>query len=364
MTLSRYLARRFLVAYLMVLGIFSMLMMLIGMVERVRKLAGTSAGFGQIAGLAALDVPDSVYRILPLIMILSAMMLFLSLARSSELVVIRAAGRSGLRMLIAPVFMAFLIGLFSVAVLNPLAAATQKRSAELAAKFTSGSYSVLSVSSEGLWLRQGGDGVQSVIRATRANEDATELFDVTFIASDESGTPLSRVEAASARLEPGAWALAGVKRWDLTAQNPEATAISQPQARVPSTLTVERIRNSFGDPSSISIWNLPAFITSLDQAGFSARAHRVWLQTELAMPFLMAGMVLLAAGFTMRHTRFGRTDIMVLLAVLTGFAMFFLRNFAQVLGTSGQIPIIAAAWVPPAATILAALGLLLHVEDG
>ena len=54
----------------------------------------------------------------------------------------------------------------------------------------------------------------------------------------------------------------------------------------------------------------------------------------------------------------------VLLAILGGFALFFLRNFAQVLGDNGQIPVAMAAWTPPLAAVLLAMGLLLHLEDG
>jgi lipopolysaccharide export system permease protein len=40
------------------------------------------------------------------------------------------------------------------------------------------------------------------------------------------------------------------------------------------------------------------------------------------------------------------------------------RNFAQILGENGQIPVMLAAWGPPVATLLLPLGLLLHLEDG
>uniref|UniRef100_UPI0035674CEE LptF/LptG family permease n=1 Tax=Shimia sp. TaxID=1954381 RepID=UPI0035674CEE len=66
----------------------------------------------------------------------------------------------------------------------------------------------------------------------------------------------------------------------------------------------------------------------------------------------------------MRHTRFGRTGIAVLGAVLTGFALYYIRNFAQILGENGQITAALAAWAPPIASVLLALGLLLHMEDG
>ncbi len=363
MTLSRYIARRFAIMFFMVFGIFFGLMMLVDMVELVGRFS-QPIGIAQLAGLAALKVPESLYRILPLVMVLSGIAFFLALARSSELVVIRASGRSGLRLLVTPAVVALTIGALAVMMMNPIVAGTIRKYDELVSRYSSGNSSVLSISPEGLWLRQGGEGQQTVIRASRSNQDGTILSDVTFLGFDGRGHPVSRTEAAEARLMPGAWHLTSVKRWQLDAPNPEATAISTDSAEIPSDLTRDRIRDSFGDPSAVPIWDLPGFIAGLDAAGFSARRHKVWLQMELAQPFLMAGMVLLAAGFTMRHTRFGGTGTLVLGAVLAGFAMFFLRNFAQVLGENGQIPVTLAAWFPPISTILLALGLLLHMEDG
>jgi lipopolysaccharide export system permease protein len=146
--------------------------------------------------------------------------------------------------------------------------------------------------------------------------------------------------------------------------NPEAAAQVFGTYRLPSDLTREQIRDSFGAPSGIPIWDLPAFIRQLEAAGFSATQHRVFFQMELATPLLLMAMVLMAAGFTMRHTRFGRTGLMVLMAIMAGILIYFLRNFAQIMGERGEIPVLAAAWIPPVAAILMSLGLLLHLEDG
>ena len=364
MTLSLYIAGRFLRVLAQVFLVFLGILMLIDMVDQLRRLAPQGYGLSQAAELAALNVPASLYRILPLIFILAAIALFLSLARSSELVVIRAAGRSALRFLVAPVAAALAVGLVAVAVLNPLVAALSKEYDSLYAKYARGEESVLSVSSSGLWLRQGAEDGQTVIQAARADLDGTRLYGATFQVFGPDGLPVSRIEADEALLIPGAWRLSGARLWDLTAENPERTRTDRPEATLPSDLTRERIRASFGTPSSIPIWDLPAYIARVEAAGFAARAHRVWFQMELALPLLLTGMVLVAAGFTMRHARFGRTGTHVLMAILAGFALFFLRNFAQVLGENGQIPVALAAWTPPVAAILGALGLLLHVEDG
>ncbi len=364
MTLGLYIARRFLRSVGIVFLIFLGMMLLIDMVEHLRRFGGQGLSLAGAAQLAALNVPASLYRILPLIVIFGAITMFLGLARSSELVVIRAAGRSGLRFLVAPVAAALALGALAVAVLNPLVASTSREFGEAFARQARGSESVLSISASGLWLRQGGADGQTVIQAARADGDGTRLYGATFLTFAPDGTPLKRIEADEALLVRGAWDLTDAKLWDLTAPNPEAAARTEDRARLPSDLTAARIRDSFGDPASIPIWDLPGYIDRIEAAGFSARAHRVWLQMELALPLLLSSMVLVAAGFTMRHVRAGRTGVLVLFAILGGFAIFFLRNFAQVLGENGQIPVVLAAWGPPVAAFLLSLGLLLHVEDG
>lgn len=365
MTLHLYFARRFLGVFLATFLLFAVMLGLIDMLEQIRAFDQANVGMREILGLTLLNVPQALYRILPLMTILASVILFLNLSRSSELVIARAAGRSALRTLGAPVTVAFLLGVLAVAGMNPIVAATSKQYELLSSRYKQGSTSVLSLSKDALWLRQGTEAGQMVIRAEAANLDGTELSGVSFLSMAPDGRPTQRIEADRAILASGHWQLVNAKIWDLAgSENPELRAERVAELDVPSDLTIERIRDSFGTPSSVSIWDLPEFISQLEDAGFSARSHRTWLQMELALPLLMAAMVMVGAGFTMRHIRFGKTGVMVLMALGLGFAVFFLRNFAQVLGDRGQIPAELAAWAPPATAMLLAMGLLLHLEDG
>ncbi|UWQ17154.1 LPS export ABC transporter permease LptG [Jannaschia sp. M317] len=366
MTLARYIARRFLWLVFMVTMVFTGLLLPIDLMEQLRRLDGQDAGVGDGFRLAALNLPAALYQILPLIVILATLALFLSLARSSELVVIRAAGRSAIRALLSPVLAAILLGGLALLIVNPIVATTQGvYEREIARYRTGGTSSVMSVSEEGVWLRQGDASGQTVIRAARSSLGGTVLFEATFLSFDADGTPVERIDATRAELSDGDWLLEDAKRWPLgTSDNPERDAQAVPVATIPSTLTEDQIRDSFGVPSSIPIFQLPAFIRQLDAAGFSGRTHRVWLHMELANPFMLAAMVMIGAAFTMRHARAGQSGTMVLLALLFGFGIFFLRSFAQTLGENGQLPVALAAWSPPLAAILLSLGVILQLEDG
>ncbi len=363
MTLDRYVALRYLKAWFLVLAGFFALTTLIGLVEQVDRFSDDANGFGAVVALALLDAPGVLYPILPLVTAVAAIVLFLGLARSSELAVTRAAGRSALRLLLGPGCVTVVLGVLAVAALNPIVAATTREYDARVGRLD-GQTSALAVGEDGLWLGQAGAEGPTIIRAARTNPDGTELRGVTFLTYDAEGRAGRRIEAATARLDEGGWTLTEAKAWPLLHPNPEAAATFEATAFVPSTLTPDQIRDSFGSPASVPIWELPRFIGRLEAAGFAAQRHRVFLHMELAQPAFLLAMVLVAAAFTMRHQRGRRTGLVVLAAILTGFVAYVVRNVAQVIGEAGQVPPALAAWAPPLAAIACALGLLLHLEEG
>ena len=249
--------------------------------------------------------------------------------------------------------------------LNPIVAASAKRHNDLVNTYLGWGSAVMAIAPEGIWLRQGNDDGQTVIHARRASSDVSVLFNTTFFSFTHDGAPLRRIAAKEARLGDGAWHLTNVKLWDLSlGVNAEANAQELDSYDVPSSLTHDRIIDSFGKPEYISIWDLPDFIAQLEHSGFSARRYAVWFQMELARPLFLVALVMMAAAFTMRHSRLHNSGVSVLTAVLLGFGLHYIRNFAQILGENGQIPILLAAWAPAVASFLLAFGILLHMEEG
>ena len=366
MTLARYVAMRYLSAFLKVLIVTTILVFIFQFVENIRKFLDESGSFGGLAYLTILQLPSSISRIFPLVMLISSLTLFIGLARSSELVVSRAAGVPALKMVLVPIMIAVIFGIFATTVFNPIVATTTRQYDILEDEITDSSRSVLSISEDGLWLRQVVGDRQSVIQARRSSPEGAVLFDVEFHVFDATGTLSERIVAKSAELRENEWFLTDVRRWTVDANDVDIIGplITRDQDRLATDLTVEQILNSFAPPQTISFWDLPKFIKRLETSGFSATRHRQYFQSALAAPAVFVAMVLLGAGFTMRHARFGKLGLMVLLTVLAGFALYSFNNVAASLGAAGTVPVILAAWAPSGAAVLLVLGLLLHLEDG
>jgi len=366
MILSFYFIRRFLWNLLRVQIALLFLILLIDTVEIARVFPELDGAFLPAFQLALLRAPAIVIQIIPLVFLLAAMATFLGFARSSELIIGRAAGMSALR-LITPVLLTTLaLGLVLTMIFNPIVSATMRRAEVLSDQYRFGTPNLFSLSGQSIWLRQGSTDTQYVIQANRANLDGTRLFGVRFFQFNAKGRVLSRIEAGRAELQNGYWLLSDTKRWRFLEELDDgANDISeQIQLRLPTTLTSNEILESFSEPRAVSIWDMPAFISRLESSGFSARRHRVFFQSELARPLLLMAMVLIGIGFSMRHSRFGQTGVMVLAAVMSGFIVYAMKSLSESMGSAQEIPILAAAWGPALASFLLALSLLLHLEDG
>ena len=366
MTLYLYIAQRFFLNTLRVqLGLFSILVLLVA-VEVMRFLSERGADFKDYIELIFVTVPDISSVTFPLVVLLGSMFTFLGLSRSSELVIVRASGVSALKMLLAPIVVTVMLGVIGVTAVNPIVAATIRKTADIRAEYTGNISSRLSISRDGLWLRQAGENSNFIIQARSSSRNGDVLYGVRFHEFSSEGTLVRRIEASRAELHPGTWKLITATQWRFLDKGLFETSDIRPfsEITIKTDLTSDRILSSFAAPKTISMWQMSNFISQLEASGFSAVRHRVFMQSQLASPLLLVAMMLIGAAFSLRHARFGHAGVMALLAVLSGFLLFAIKNVAESLGQAQEVPIVLATWAPPAAAALLALAYVLHLEDG
>lgn len=366
MTLFYYIARKFLFNVLRVQLALLALLLLIVTTDVMRFFAERGVEVKVYIQLISVTLPESMSTTFPLVVLLGSMFTFLGMSRSSELVIVRASGISALKMLLAPTVVTIMLGIISVAALNPILAATIRKTSEIRTHYTGQGGNQLSISREGLWLRQTGENSNFIIQARTSGRNGDILYGVRFHEFSTQGDLVRRIEATRAELQPGAWKLFNATQWRFLERNLFETTDIRPYPEIvlPTDLTSDRILSSFAAPKTISVWKLPAFIEQLNASDFSAVRHEVFLQSQFSTPLTLVAMMLIGAAFSLRHARFGHAGIMALLAILSGFLLFAIKNVAESLGQAQEVSIMLATWAPPTAAALFALAFVLHLEDG
>ncbi|MDZ4791173.1 MAG: LPS export ABC transporter permease LptG [Hyphomicrobiales bacterium] len=359
-TLGRYMSKRFLLAIVSVFFLCYILIFFIDFIEILRE--GGKKGGASTATLAFitfLRLPAFTELIMPFAVLIGSMGAFLMFSRSSELIIIRSSGVSVWQFLQPGLLVALIIGVAAITVYNPLAAKAKAYSEKLYAESFGADKSVLSKRGGGAWLRQDGADGQSIIYAKAVANRGISLAGVSLLQFDSSKKFLERIEAQKATLKNGYWQLENAQ-----INSGDGQSSFHKQYLVSTYLTPEQATESIGSLESISFWELPRFIEFAERAGLSSDKYKLYYQSLLAKPLLMAAMVLVAATCTLRAFRFGKIQTMVITGLTTGFGFFIFSELSRKLGSSGLVSAQVAAWAPILIATFLALTVLLKQEDG
>jgi lipopolysaccharide export system permease protein len=358
-TLYRYLAIQFLIGVSVVYALFLVMAFSIDIVDLLNRTAGHNVPGATAVGMALLQLPNLGQKMLPFAILLGGVFTFVKLSRSRELVATRAAGVSAWDFLLPPLTVAVFIGVFAVTVFTPIAARMFSEFAGLEARYVKGEESQLSVSINGLWLRQGDEHQQSVIHALRVAQQGEHLQDVVVFLYGANDRFTGRIDAKSAQLHQHYWVLN-----DAYVSGAAGSPVHHASYSLPTTLTPEQIIESSTSPDALSFWDLPGYIRAAQQAGFSATRYQIYLYSLYTLPALFAAMVFMAASFSLRFGRDAGIAKVVLFSAAAGFGVFFFQDLTSVLGRSGAVPVLLAAVAPALASILIGMTLVFSQEDG
>ena len=359
-TLYRYLAVQFLIGVTVVYAIFLMLAFSIDIVDLLNRTAGHNVPGAVAVGMAILQLPELGQKMLPFAILLGGVFTFVRLSRSRELVATRAAGVSAWDFLLPPLTVAVFIGVFAVTLFTPVSARMFSEFAGLEARYVKGEESQLSVSINGLWLRQGDAHQQSVIHALRVAQQGEHLEDVLVLLYGANDHFLGRIDAKSAQLHDRFWILNDA----FVSGNTGGAPVHHDSYSLATTLTPEQIVESSTSPDALSFWDLPGYIRAAQAAGFSATRYQLYLYTLYTLPALFAAMVFMAASFSLRLGREGGTARVILFSAAAGFGVYFFQDLTSVLGRTGAVPTLLAATAPALASILIGMTLVFSQEDG
>ncbi|MBO5997923.1 MAG: LptF/LptG family permease [Alphaproteobacteria bacterium] len=359
---SRYLAKKFLLTFLAVLFVLAALILLFDVIDLLRRAASREyVSFWDVVRLGLFKVPQTLPLILPFTILIAAVITFLLLSKTHELVIARSAGLSVWNFL-TPIFITVsLIGIINITLINPFATAMIRRyqveEGETLRKKTGFSWN-----EKGLWLREKMGDTPVVIHADAVHQDGKDLNlkGVLVLNLNDDETLKKQIEAKDGVLSGKTFVVNNGVSYA-----PDGTREEGIQLHIPTQLDLEKIIQTFDEPEEISFWKLPRFIRLLNSAGFSSLKHRVHFYSTLASIFYFIAMVFIAAMFTLSpNQRQGGILMKSANAAFFGFVLFFVSKLTSALGVSGNLPIFLAVFGPSIIMIFVAATVLLRNEDG
>ncbi len=359
-TLTRYIAGLFLLRFVSVMAVFAVVILLFDIGELLRRTATNPfARFDIVVAMALAKLPNVIVRVLPFAVLISAILSFWRLNRHHELEVTRGSGVSVWQLVLPLALCAFGLGIFALLALSPVASAFYARYQAMEDIYVGSRPTGAVIGGKSVWFRQPTQNGSYFLYAREIRPKSANLHGVMVLMMDDGDRFTGRVDAARARLGVGYWVLL-----DATLSSSGEEPRKRSAMRLETDLTMGEVLESFVHPATRSFWTIPGFVRVLETAGFSAVRYRLHWQTQLALPVLLAAVVLIAAAISLRPMRRGGPAIPIVLGLALGVGLFVLIDVAAALGTGSRIPIWVAAWSPVLIAMLLAGAMLFHLEDG
>lgn len=364
MILFRYIVKQFALIFLAVLFALTAIIMLFDVIELLRNASKQEGiSFFDVGVLALLKSPQMIHMILPFVVLIAGLIFFFKFSRSSELIIMRAVGLSVWNFIVPLVMFIAIIGVFDITIFNPIAAMTARRYERMEERLNMTHSTPFAWSEEGFWLRDVRAKEVLVIRASRVRQDGHDvvLDNVSVFELDHQDSFRRQSESPKGILQGGLLTLENAFVIDSVAETGRAVG----RLLFNTDLNLDRILEKFDEPQTMSFWRFPRFIRFLKESGFVAAAHEMYWHELIAFPVFLVAMLLISAVFALPPTsRQGKVLMRVLLAILSGFLLYFLSRITNVLGQSNSLPMVLAAWGPALIVIPLCLSALLHLEDG
>lgn len=285
-------------------------------------------------------MPNHLYELLPISVLIGTIFVMARLAQSSEYTILRTSGLGPWRALklllsLGTVFVAasFLIGDY----VAPLS----ERTAQLLKANYRGA---ITVGQTGVWLKEK-QADNTYIANVRTLQPGNVMLGIQIFEFDSKGRAVSKTLATSASVaDDDSWLLQGVKRTEFNISASSSPAVGDRKAtasvatatlgtyRWPTGITKDMVSVALLKPDRMATVDLFNYIRHLDANGQSAQRYEIEFWKKVFYPLSCLVMVVLALPFAYLHFRSGGIATYVFAGVMIGISFFLLNNMSGYVG--------------------------------
>lgn len=358
-TLNRYFWQETSVNILMImLGLLAMFSFF-DLIQELDSLGQGSYGISQMLVFVLLSVPGHVYDVVPVAVLVGMMYSLGTLARNSELVVMRVSGISLLNIGLILLKVGLLFTVITFVVGELITPISEKMAQRMRIKATD---SVVAQDfRSGLWVKDG----KSFVNVETVLPDAS-LLNVHIYEFDQDFKLRSISIAKKADFADEHWGLSEVTQTKFnTHQKIELISVQTQffnKANWKSLIRPELLNVLLVAPEKMSAWNLYSFINHLETNKQKTTRYEVALWSKMIYPLACMVMVILALPFGFLQQRAGGTSAKIFTGVMLGVAYQIMNRVFIHLGVLNDWPPLMSAITPTVIFLIAGLSMLFVIE--
>jgi lipopolysaccharide export system permease protein len=287
-----------------------------------------------------LRVPNHLYELLPITVLIGTIFVMARFAQSSEYTILRTSGLGPWRALRALLVLGLGFAIITFATGDYVSPLSDRTAQLLKARIDNG----ISMGSTGAWLKERQRYFSYNVNVHALTPEG-QLQGVRIFEADSRGFLVSLTQAVRGTIaDDGAWVLEGVNRTEFTSvdQN-RVQRVALNSLRWPTEITQEMVSVALLRPDRMSTIALFQYIQHLEANSQTSQRYEIEFWRKVFYPLGCIVMVVLALPFAYLHFRTGGITSYVFMGVLIGMSFFMLNNVFNYIGNlQNWVPWLAA----------------------
>lgn len=350
----RYLAREVSASILLVLVAFLALFGFFDMIGEVKNVGVGSYQLHHAVAFVLLRMPGRVYELMPIAVLIGTLYALSTLARHSEITVLRASGMST-RNLLSGLFQVALAFALLTFFIGEVVSPPSERAAQKLRLMEKGQ-TVGQGMRSGLWVKD----ERSFINVQTVLPDA-RLKGVRIYDFDENAKLRAVTDATEGvYVPPASWRLSGVVRTMLYGEKSEI--VKMPDMEWRSALNPDILAVLMVAPERMSLLHLTAYIKHLSENSQKTQRYDIALWKKVVYPLAALVMVALALPFGYTHNRVSGVSLKIFSGVMIGVFFHMLNGLFSNLGAINSWSPVVSAMAPSLLFMLAAVAMIWWFE--
>jgi lipopolysaccharide export system permease protein len=277
-----------------------------------------------------LQVPNHLYELLPIAVLIGTIFVMARLAQSSEYTILRTSGLGPWRALRTLMLLGLAFTALTFAAGDYLAPQADRAGQLLRARYQGR----ISIGQTGAWLKERQAQTTFNVNVGALTPD-NAMESVRIFEADERGFLVTTLQARRATFAADGWHLQDVERtrFETTpAGLPRVERTVVPSLRWPTEISPEMVSVALLKPDRMSTIDLFQYIRHLEANGQTSQRYEIEFWRKVFYPLSCLVMVVLALPFAYLHFRSGGITTYVFGGVLIGISFFLLNNVFGYIG--------------------------------
>ncbi|HEY5716548.1 MAG TPA: LPS export ABC transporter permease LptG [Psychromonas sp.] len=347
--LDRYIGKTIFAATFLSLFVLIGLSSIIKFVDQMRAVGEGTYGAWHAAYFVILKIPAELAVFFPMAALIGALIGLGSLASSSELVVMQAAGLSKLRIAVAVLKTAIPMVLAVMVLSEFVAPQTDKEAYSMRYLARKGEDKVSN--QYGVWVKDAG----SFVSIERMNNQS-ELFNVQLYFFDEKLKLQYAILARKAVFEEGGWRFENTSKTTFFADKTETSQLDN--YLWDTKLTPKKLEVVLGEPDKMSMRDIYNYINYLENNEQDANGYWLTFWRKAVLPFTIVVMMLLSVSFIFGGLRTVTMGTRLIFGIAAGFTFHVSGELFGPFSLVFNLPPILGALLPSFLVLSVAIYLL------